>query len=617
MRSPNFAGEDIAEKPIQKSTQQRTARGKVDRSSSYFISRIMRRIVRTLISLQTLLIFALLIASMFVWNMREAFEKESTKSLYSKTGAVEVSRETVEIRYGIACIFAAALVLCNCIISTLIFYSTLYFARNTLSGKEMLLVVHSLSSHISLFLVLAGLWICIVIFKYNVIVRLGLVIDIYLSFSQIVIVSLIATTLFGILHIVVERIRHSFNNENNLNRILTCLYSELALKIIEMGSLGEEHMRVYAKRKATNILPYRESDEIRKNTLFLEGNDVSNTTKKLIFYEFSKNEYFGSYYTEKDLKNPERLRLKIANKLKKRESFLFNGKELDVEKMLCVFSDNNMITMILSKAGIKLGVRFSEKELVLLIAKTLGERVDIERNLKQRYSALKNTEMMSSAIILFFCTASLLLGFKIEDENVFSFVSMVFGAAYFFQPAVTNLIDGLLFLFFIHPFDIGDRVLIKVNETRENMVVLETHMLYTVFQRWDNVKIYVCNMNLYEEDISNLRRGGYILDAHQIQIDHYTDEKDIDEFKTHLEEFLLQNPNDYTGLCLVNYVFIEEADKLHLRVLTQFKESGQDNVRLLQLKSKVLELIISKLHILNITYTLPSRCIKVVQPSVD
>lgn len=576
----------------------------------------MRKAARVLVSFQTLLIFALLVASVFVWNKREAFENESTK-MYTKPGRAQVSRETVEIRYGIACLFVAALVLCKCVISTLIFYSTLYFARNALSGKDMLLVVHSLSSHIALFLVLAGLWMCIVIFKYNVIVRLGLVIDIYLSFSQIVIVSLIATTLFGILHIVVERIRHSFNNENNLNRILTCLYSELALKIIEIGSLGEEHVRVYARRKVANILPYKESNGSRRNALFLEGNDVQNTTKKLVFYEFSKNEYFGSYYTEKDLKNPELLRLKIANRLKKRESFLFDGRRLNVERMLSLFSDNNVIKTILSNVGIRQGVQFPEKELISLIAKTLGERVDIERNLRQRYSALRSTEMMSSAIILFFCAASLLLGFKIEDENVFSFVSMVFGAAYFFQPAVTNLVDGLLFLFFIHPFDIGDRVLIKINETRENMVVLETHMLYTVFQRWDNVKVYVCNMNLYEEEISNLRRGSYILDAHQIQIDHSTEEKDIEEFKARLEDFLMQNPNDYTGLCLVNYVFIEEADKLHLRVLTQFKESGQDNVRLLQLKSRVLEFIISKLHILNITYTLPSRCIKVVKSSTE
>lgn len=578
----------------------------------------MRRIVRILVSLQTLLILALLVASVFVWNKQETFEKEISRNLYSKPGTMsETSDGTVEIRYGVACIFAAALVLCNCLISTLIFYSTLYFARSALSRKDVLLVVHSLSSHISLLLVLAGLWMYIAVFKYNIIFRLGLVIDIDLSFSQIVIVSLIATTLFGILHIAVERIRHSFNNENNLNRILTCLYSELVLKIIEMGSLGEEHVRVYARRKVANILPYRKLDGSRRNTLFLEGNNVSNTAKKLIFYEFSKNEYFSNYYTEKDLKNPELLKVKIANRLKKRESFLFDRMKLDVERMLRLFSDNNVITTILSNVGIRQGAQFPEKELISLVAKTLGERVDIDRNLKQRYSALKSTEMMSSAVILFFCIASLLLGFKIEDENIFSFVSMVFGAAYFFQPAVTNLVDGLLFLFFIHPFDIGDRVLIRINETRENMVVLETHMLYTVFQRWDNVKVYVCNMNLYEEEISNLRRGGYILDAHQIQIDHSTDEKVIDEFKAHLEDFLLQNPNEYTGLCLVNYVFIEEADKLHLRVLTQFKESGQDNVRLFQMKSRVLEFIISKLYILNITYTLPSRCVKLVKPFTE
>ena len=70
------------------------------------------------------------------------------------------------------------------------------------------------------------------------------------------------------------------------------------------------------------------------------------------------------------------------------------------------------------------------------------------------------------------------------------------------------------------------------------------------------------------------------------------DERDIEEFKAHLEDFLQQNSNDFTGICLVNYVFIEEAKKLHLKVLTEFNESGQDNVRLLHLKNKVLEFII-------------------------
>lgn len=568
---------------------------------------VSHKILHVLRSGQTLLVWTLLLLFAFLRNKDVKLETDN-KSIFgeAKEGAIV---RTITLNCGTACLYAAVLTVLRVIIDYMISYSMLYLVRSRITAQELFSTIHSLSSHISGLIVLIFLFVCIVFFEYNAIVKIEAITS--LSFSQVVMVCLTATLLFGTLHLFSERIRHSFNDTTSLNRMLDCLYAELVLKVIDLGNVREEATRYYIKRRLEAIVP-------RKGTaggdaLSLTGRDVHNTLKKLILYEFYRDEYFRGQYATKDLKEPEVLKKKIHKTLMKNTSFIFDGEIAYMTRVSYLFPDSAIFEAIQAHVGIEPNATLPCSELIALIVKTLGERTDINENLHQRYSALSSTEIIIKIVILSFCVASFFFGLKIEKESVFEFASPFAGLAYMLQPPVTDLVNGLIFLFFIHPFDIGDRVLVKVDDVKENMVVLETHILYTVFQRWDNVKVYVYNKNLYKELIHNLRRCESVIDPQNIEISLDTDEAKIQKFKAAMDNFLQENSCDYSSSCMLNYVIIENTNKLRMAISVFINESGQDYERYHQLKTRLLEAVIERLQGIGVRYAYPVQKVEILK----
>jgi small-conductance mechanosensitive channel len=576
-----------------------------DNVSHYVPQRMGNKVLFALKSGQTLLVWALLALFIFLRH-KEIVLNVDSKSIFGDTSR-GAETHTVTLNCGTACLTAAILISSRVILEYIISYLTLHLVRTRNSGQETFLTIHSLSSHIATTFVFTFIFLWIVLCDYNVIITHETIVN--LSFSQMTMVCLTATLMFGTLHFFSERIRHSFNDVTSLNRMLQCLYVELILKVIDMGNAREEVTRSYIKRKLDAILPNRGAGG--GNALILSDQEVQNTHKKLILYEFYKDEYFRGQYTKKDLKDVEYLQKKIHKKLMKNTSYIFDGESAYMTRISYLFPNSAVFEAIQTHLGIDPNATLACSEIVALTLKTLNERTAINTNLGHRYSALMRTEMIVKLIILFFSVASFFVGLKIGKEGILGFASSFLGLAFMIQSSVTDVVNGLVFLFFIHPFDIGDRVFVNIDGEKQNLVVLETHTLYTVFERWDNVRLYVYNKNLYNEMIHNFKRCSGILDPQNIEISLDTDEAKIKRFKSEMDVFLQSRPSDYGSSCMLNYFMIENTNKIHMRVSLSIKESGQDYEKYLRLKSAVLECMIEKLRDLDIRYVYPVQRIKV------
>ncbi|GLT81132.1 hypothetical protein SLA2020_525350 [Shorea laevis] len=89
-------------------------------------------------------------------------------------------------------------------------------------------------------------------------------------------------------------------------------------------------------------------------------------------------------------------------------------------------------------------------------------------------------------------------------------------AAFMFGSSLRTVFEAIIFVFVIHPFDVSDRCVIDGVQ----MVVEEMNLLTTVFERYDNEKIYYPNSVLATKPITNFYRSEkFIGDTSEFAID--------------------------------------------------------------------------------------------------
>lgn len=240
-----------------------------------------------------------------------------------------------------------------------------------------------------------------------------------------------------------------------------------------------------------------------------------------------------------------------------------------------------------------------------------------ERIFREKYFLNKNLIQMNSVIdnvsafvkIIFILIAFLMLYLKAFSEvNLTSgILSAILGAQIFSNSFSSNAINSLIFLFVIHPYDIGDRVFIKIDGEIENLVVAELNVFSTVFYRWNGTCVYIPNNVLSGLVITNVRRSGIIADSHKIQINARTEQSKLLTLKSFLENFLKENSEHFTEYVMVNFEYIENSNKLHMKIYMQYKTNCQNYELYLERKTMFISFLNRCLENLNVDYVLPPQ----------
>jgi small-conductance mechanosensitive channel len=203
----------------------------------------------------------------------------------------------------------------------------------------------------------------------------------------------------------------------------------------------------------------------------------------------------------------------------------------------------------------------------------------------------------------------IMLYIKISKEfaATATIISAVFGTQFISHSFSSNAINSMIFLFFIHPYDIGDRVFIEIDSKIENLVVSELNVFSTVFFRWDGTCVYIPNALLSSKLICNIRRSNIMGESHKIQINTRTNQEKLNKLKSCIEDYVKKNPDKFTEYIMLNYEFIENSNKLHMKIYMQYKENWQDYGGYLNNKTEFISFLNRTLHTLEIEYNLPPQ----------
>ncbi|KAG2279931.1 hypothetical protein Bca52824_051151 [Brassica carinata] len=180
------------------------------------------------------------------------------------------------------------------------------------------------------------------------------------------------------------------------------------------------------------------------------------------------------------------------------------------------------------------------------------------------------------------------------------FSSQFVGLAFMIGSTCKNIFESFVFVFVMHPYDVGDRCII------DGVVLLveEIDLLTTVFLKIDNEKVFYPNATLISKPISNFYRSPDMGDSILFSIAFSTPAAKIATLKETISEYLVQNPQNWYPNFLFLVDAIENVNKLNLNLIVTHTINFQHFIEKRLRRTELVIAVKRILEELEIEYTL-------------
>ncbi|XP_022858731.1 mechanosensitive ion channel protein 10-like isoform X2 [Olea europaea var. sylvestris] len=258
--------------------------------------------------------------------------------------------------------------------------------------------------------------------------------------------------------------------------------------------------------------------------------------------------------------------------------------------------------------------QINRKALTEWVVKVYKGRKALAHALNDTKTAIKQLNKLVTVILLLVIIIVWLLLTGIATTKVLVVLSsQLVLAVFIFGNSCKTVFEAIIFVFVMHPFDVGDRCVIDGVQ----MIVEEMNILTTVFLRFDNEKIYYPNSVLATKPISNFYRSPDMGDSLEFCIDFKTPLEKIGALKEKIKKYLEKNPQHWHPNHNVVVKEIENMNKIKMALFfnhtINFQEYGEKSARRTDLALE-LKKTFEELHI---GYDLLPQEVRLVRSSVS
>ncbi|XP_047324163.1 mechanosensitive ion channel protein 10-like [Impatiens glandulifera] len=245
--------------------------------------------------------------------------------------------------------------------------------------------------------------------------------------------------------------------------------------------------------------------------------------------------------------------------------------------------------------------RIDRKTLTDWVVKAHQSRKALAHALSDTKTAVKQLNKLLTGMLVVVVTIVWLLLTEIASTKVLLFLSsQLVVAAFIFKNTGKTIFEALIFVFVMHPYDVGDRCVIDGVQ----MTVEEMNILNTVFLRFDNEKIYYPNSVLAMKPISNFYRSPDMGDSMEFSIDFKTPLEKIGAMKERIKLYLEKNPHHWHPFHNVVVKEIENVNKIKIGFYFNHTMNFQQYGEKLRRKSDLMLEMKNIFEQLNIQYNL-------------
>ncbi|EOA20037.1 hypothetical protein CARUB_v10000311mg [Capsella rubella] len=241
--------------------------------------------------------------------------------------------------------------------------------------------------------------------------------------------------------------------------------------------------------------------------------------------------------------------------------------------------------------------KITRKAFTEWVVKVYTSRRALAHSLNDTKTAVKQLNKLVTAILMVITVVIWLLLLEVATTKVLLFFStQLVALAFIIGSTCKNLFESIVFVFVMHPYDVGDRCVVD----GVAMLVEEMNLLTTVFLKLDNEKVYYPNSVLATKPISNYFRSPDMGETVEFSISFSTPVSKIAHLKERIAEYLEQNPQHWAAVHTVVVKEIENMNKLKMALYSNhtitFQEYRERNIRRTEL-SLAIKRILEDLHI--------------------
>ncbi|XP_066327504.1 mechanosensitive ion channel protein 6-like [Miscanthus floridulus] len=243
--------------------------------------------------------------------------------------------------------------------------------------------------------------------------------------------------------------------------------------------------------------------------------------------------------------------------------------------------------------------RVSKRSLKNWVVNAFRERKALALTLNDTKTAVNKLNQMANVVVGIIVFALWLLILGIATTHFFVFLSSQFLLAVFvFGNTLKTVFEAIVFLFVMHPFDVGDRCEIEGVQ----VVVEEMNIMTTVFLRYDNLKIYYPNSVLATKPIMNYYRSPDMGEAIDFSIHVATPVEKLALMKERLLRYIDNKKEHWYPGAMVVLRDVDDTNKLKVSIWLRHTLNWQDMGMRFVRRELVLQEMIKVLKDLEIEY---------------
>ncbi|KAL6911801.1 hypothetical protein ACP4OV_000606 [Aristida adscensionis] len=243
--------------------------------------------------------------------------------------------------------------------------------------------------------------------------------------------------------------------------------------------------------------------------------------------------------------------------------------------------------------------RVSKRSLKNWVVNAFRERKALALTLNDTKTAVDKLHQIANAVVVIIVFAIWLIILGIATTHFFVFISsQLLVAVFVFGNTLKTVFEAIIFLFVMHPFDVGDRC--EIEDVQ--VVVEEMNIMTTVFLRYDNLKIYYPNSVLATKPIMNYYRSPDMGEGIDFSIHVATPVEKLALMKERILRYIDNKKEHWYPGAMVVLRDVDDTNKLKvsiwLRHTLNFQDMGMRFVR----RELVLQEMIRVLKDLEIEY---------------
>nr|WGO49548.1 mechanosensitive ion channel protein A042019 [Torenia fournieri] len=245
--------------------------------------------------------------------------------------------------------------------------------------------------------------------------------------------------------------------------------------------------------------------------------------------------------------------------------------------------------------------RISKASLKNWVVNSFVERKALALTLNDTKTAVNKLHRMVNVIVGVIILVICLVILDIVSGKFLLYISsQVVVVAFIFGNTLKTIFEAVIFVFVMHPFDVGDRC--EVDGVQ--LVVEEMNILTTVFLRFDNQKIFYPNVTLATKPISNYYRSPDMGDSVDFAVHISTPAEKIGVMKQRIISYIEKKSDHWYPEPSVVLMNLEELNRLKLSVWMRHRMNHQNMGEKWKRRALLVEEMVEIFKELDIEYRL-------------